>query len=200
MTTFLLVRHGLTDAVGRVMAGWQPGWHLNARGRRQAETLAEKMRRFPIRAVYTSPLERAVETAETIATMHGLTPQRLEEIGEIRIGEWEGLTLDQLDRREDWKRFNAYRSGVRCPGGELMIETQTRMVREMERLRELHPKDTVAVVSHGDPLRALVMHYLGMPLDLVHRLEIYPGSLSVVEAGDQGARVLGVNGTGDALP
>lgn len=158
------------------------------------------MRRFPIRGVYTSPLERAVETAEAIADMHGLTPVKVEALGEIRIGEWEGLTLNELESRQDWKRFNAYRGGVRAPGGELMLETQSRMVCEMERLRAAHRDEAVAVVSHGDPLRAVVMHYLGMPLDLVHRLEIEPGSLSIIEDGDWGARVLRLNGTGDELP
>ena len=81
-----------------------------------------------------------------------------------------------------------------------MLETQTRMICEMVRLRAAHRDETVAVVSHGDPLRAVVMHYLGMPLDLVHRLEIEPGSLSVIEDGDWGARVLRLNGTGDELP
>lgn len=200
MTTFLLVRHGLTDAVGKVMAGWQPGWHLNERGKRQAETLAQQMRRFPIRGIYTSPLERAVETAEAIAAMHGLTPVKVEALGEIRIGEWEGLTLNELESREDWKCFNAYRGGTRAPGGELMLETQTRMVCELVRLRTAHRDETVTIVSHGDPLRAVVMHYLGMPLDLVHRLEIEPGSLSIIEDGDWGARVLRLNGTGDELP
>lgn len=107
--------------------------------------------------------------------------------------------MTELDAREDWRRFNAYRSQVRAPGGEMMIETQARMVAEFERLREAHANETVAVVSHGDPLRALLMHCLGMPLDLVHRFDIAPGSLSIVEAGEWSPRVLCVNGTGDEL-
>lgn len=156
------------------------------------------MSRFPLRAVYTSPLERAVETAEPIARVHGIEPRIVEALGELRIGEWQGLGMQALDSREDWRRFNAYRSGVRCPGGELMIEAQARMVGEIDRLRTRHDAETVAVVSHGDPLRALILNFLGAPLDLIHRFDISPGSLSVVEAGDWGARVLSLNGTGDA--
>ncbi len=88
-----------------------------------------------MRAIYTSPLERAVETAEAIGRVHGLRPQTVEDLGEVRIGEWEGLTMEELDRREDWKRYNVYRAGTLPPGGELMIETQSRMIRELQQLR-----------------------------------------------------------------
>src|SRR5688572_27882304 len=132
MTTFLLIRHGETDAIGKSLMGWAPGWRLNNRGKAQAEQLALRLSRLPIRAVYTSPLERAVETAEPIASSHGLTPHVVDDFGEMRFGEWEGLTFEELDRREDWRQFNTVRSRMRAPGGEMMIETQTRMVRQIE--------------------------------------------------------------------
>jgi len=193
MTTFLLIRHGDTDAIGQVMAGWTPGWHLNARGKQQAERLAQRLSDRPIRAIYTSPLERTMETAEPIARRHGLEPQQVEALGEIRLGEWEGRPFTELDRREDWRKFNAFRSGTRAPGGELMIETQTRMVQQITLLRERHPEETIAVVSHADPLRALIAYFFGMPLDLISRLEIGPASLSVLQVHGWGARVLGLN-------
>jgi probable phosphoglycerate mutase len=162
--------------------------------------LAEKMKRFPVRAVYTSPLERTVETAEAIARVHGLEPVVSRELGELHFGEWEGQRVEDIRRQELFSEFNTFRSGTRCPGGELMIETQTRMVRELDRLRSLHSNETVAIVSHGDPLRSVVAHYLGIPLDFILRFEILPASLSIVEVEKWGPRVLCVNGTGDALP
>jgi broad specificity phosphatase PhoE len=78
-----------------------------------------------------------------------------------------------------------------------MIEIQTRMVRQLEILRERHAEETVAIVSHGDPLRSTVMHYLGIPLDFMLRFEISPASVSIVEWGEWGSRVLCVNGTGE---
>src|SRR5262249_46036793 len=122
MTTFLLIRHGDTDAVGKVLAGWSPGWHLNHHGQCQGKRLSERLKTMRIGAVYTSPLERAVETAEPIARLHRLDVQKAEELGEMRIGEWEGLPFAELDAREDWRAFNTFRTGVRPPGGELMIE------------------------------------------------------------------------------
>ncbi len=147
--------------------------------------------------MYTSPLERAVETADVIARRHGLVPKMAEDLGEVRLGDWEGLAFEELDKREDWRRYNTYRSGTRPPGGELMIEIQNRMVRQAECLCRRHPRETVALVSHGDPLRALLAHYLGIPLDLLLRFEVYPASVSVVEAGEWTARVLSLNDTGE---
>src|ERR1700676_290297 len=125
MTTYLLVRHGDTDAVGKTIAGWQSGWHLNSTGQARVEYLAQRLSRLPIKAVYTSPLTRAVETAQPIALRHGLKPQVREELGEFRFGAWEGLAFDALEQDPIWQRFNTYRSMVRAPGGELMLETQT---------------------------------------------------------------------------
>src|SRR3981081_1971738 len=148
MTTFLLVRHGETDAIGKFLAGWKPGTHLNENGKEQVRRLAQRLSRFPIHAVYTSPLERTVETAEAIATPHELVPRIRETLGEFRFGEWEGMSLEALNSDPEWHRFNASRSAVRAPGGELMIETQTRMVSEIEDLRREHDGQTIAIVSH----------------------------------------------------
>src|SRR5437764_2130754 len=98
MTTFLLIRHGETDAVGKSLMGWRPGLHLNTRGKGQAEELAKTLCELPIRAVYTSPLERAIETAEPLARRHGLSPIPLPDLGEMHLGEWEGLSMTELDQ------------------------------------------------------------------------------------------------------
>jgi len=113
------------------------------------------------------------------------------------MGAWEGMAIADLDQLIDRRRFNAYRSGVRVPGGELMIETQMRAVRQLDLLRERHPNQCVAIVSHADVLRASLAHFLGTPLDLMLRMEISPASVSVVELGDWAPRVLCINDTGD---
>ena len=197
MTTFLLMRHGETDAVGKSIMGWRPGWHLNGNGRKQVEQLAARLARLPIRAIYTSPLERAVETAETVGEPHGLKPRPDPELGEFHAGEWEGETIADLDQREEWRRFNHFRAGTRAPGGELMIETQARMIRRVQALAGEHPGETVGIVSHGDPLRAVVAFYMGVPMDMILRFQISPASLSVVEVSEWGARVVCVNSGAD---
>ncbi len=197
MTTFLLIRHGETDAVGKSIMGWRPGWHLNETGKAQAERLGIRLSQHPLKAIYTSPLERAVETAGYIAKPHRLTPQRVEAFGEVHAGDFEGHLIADLDQRDDWRRFNTFRSGTRAPAGELMSEVQNRMVTEMLRLQGRHAGETVAVVSHGDPLRAAVAYFMGIPLDLTLRFEISPASLSVLELSEWGSRMLCVNDTGE---
>lgn len=197
MTTFLLVRHGETDAVGKSIMGWTPGWHLNPKGRAEVKALAERLRELPVRAVYTSPLERAVETAAEIARPHAIEPQPVQELGEFHAGEWEGKILAELDGRDDWRRFNQFRSGTRAPGGETMMEAQMRMIRQLEGLWSRHRDETAVIVSHGDPLRAVVAYYLGIPLDLMLRFEILTASVSVLQLADWGARILCVSNKGE---
>jgi probable phosphoglycerate mutase len=193
MATFLLIRHGENDWVGKALAGRLPGVHLNASGAAQAERLARSLAGKPIQRVVSSPLERATETAGPIAAALGLTVQVCEEFTEIQFGEWEGKPVAGLELDPRWKLYNSYRSTTPAPGGEMMLETQVRFVSGVERLRREHPAETIAVVSHADPIRAALLHYLGMPIDLFLRLEVRPASISILELHEYGPRVLGLN-------
>jgi probable phosphomutase (TIGR03848 family) len=196
-TTFLLVRHGACDGVGRVLCGRAPGIVLNAEGRRQADALAERLPRLGIKAVYSSPLERAHESAAVLATCLGL-PVALEEgIQELDYGDWTGRSLEELASSPEWRWYNQHRSSTRIPGGEMLLEAQLRAVETLNRLRCGHRGEVVAVVSHGDIIRSVVAHYAGVHLDVVHRLEISPASVSIVRVGDGWAQVLAVNNTGE---
>jgi probable phosphoglycerate mutase len=195
MTTFLLLRHGLNDWVGNRLAGWTPGVHLNGRGRAQAERKAERRSSAGISAIYTSPLERAVETAEPLARRLGLEARIEEALGEIRPGEWTGGGFAELEADERWRRFNSFRGGTRAPGGELMVEAQARMADALLRLRDRHPDGAVACVSHAYPLRAVLGYFLGAPVDLFARIEIGPASISEVRLDAWGALVLRMNDT-----
>ena len=193
----LLIRHADTDALHRGVTGWLPGIHLSEGGRAQAQALAGRLSGKPLRAVYASPLERARETAAAIAAPHGLGVEVWKEIIEVDCGEWAGRTFPELETVPEWKRFNTYRSSTRIPGGETMLDVQSRMVNALETLRVRHGDATIAVVSHGDPIRAAVCHYAGIPLDLSLRLEISPASVSTLGLHQWGAQVLGINATGD---
>jgi broad specificity phosphatase PhoE len=197
MTTFLLVRHALCDPVGRSIAGRQPGIHLNAAGRRQAERLAAWLEPIALDGIYSSPLERALETARPIGAAKGLNVQAAEAWNEIDFGDWTGRALADLDPIPEWRRFNTLRSSSTIPGGENMAEVLGRVLRELDRLTALHSASAacVAVVSHGDVLRTLLAYALGIPLDLLLRLEISPASISVLEVTGQGPRLLLLNGT-----
>lgn len=197
LTKFFLIRHGLTDAVaGRQIAGRAPGARLNEKGRAQAESLAERLSVVPLRAVYSSPLERALETAVPIARRLDLEVQVEDAFNELEFGEWTGRTFEELEASARWRAFNSFRGGTRIPGGELMVEAQARAVAGVERLRERHAGESVAVVSHADLIRAVVAHYAGIHLDLLLRIEVGPASFSVVEVGDFGPRIISLNDTG----
>lgn len=197
MAYIYLIRHGDTDAVGNWLASWSPGVPLNDRGKAEAARLAERLRRVPFCAIYASPLERATLTAAPLAQALGLEVIRCPEVGEFRFGEWTGRSLRDLDRDPRWARFNAFRSSTAAPGGEIMAEVQARMARALEQIRERHPEGLVAVFSHSDAIRAALLYYLGMPVDLIHRLRIETASVSVLRLEEWGAEVVRVNDTGE---
>ena len=193
MTTFYLIRHALNDYVGKAIAGWLPGVHLNTEGRAQAARLAQKLASAGFTHIYSSPLDRALETAASLAQATGLSVQTREELGEVRSGHWTGKTFAELDADPAWRTYNQFRSGTRVPGGELMIEVQTRMVAEMIRLREVHPSGKLAIVSHADPIRTALVFFLGMPIDFYQRVEIEPASFSILALEEWGPVISRIN-------
>lgn len=186
-TNFLFIRHGAHDYLGRAIAGSKPGVHLNELGRSQAAHLPQKLSLLPIDAVFSGPFERVRKTAEPIATHFHLPLQIAEEFTEIGVGEWNGSAFADLANQPQWKHFNAFRSSTSAPGGELMLEVQARIVRKLAALRQQH--QFAAIVTHGDVIRCAVAHFIGMHLDLFFRIEIDPASLTLLELGDDFARV-----------
>lgn len=196
MTKFLLIRHATTDAVGQRLSGRLAGVDLNAAGRAQARQLALRLAHLPLAAIYSSPLERAIQTAAPLAQLLQLPTQVCPDFLELDLGEWTNGSIADMRDNPEFQRFNAFRSGTRIPGGELMAEAQLRMITGLEKLHLRHRQQTVAVVSHGDPIKAALAYYAGIHLDLFQRLEISPASVSVVELYDETARILLVNDTG----
>lgn len=194
MTTFYLIRHAAHDLLGRAMAGRMPGVSLNPAGRDAAERLAEHLAAVPFAAVYSSPLDRARETAAPLAARQGLAVQIEPALDEIDFGDWTGRTLEALHGLERWRLFNSFRSGTPIPGGERMLEVQARIAAAMLRLRERHPGGTVALVGHGDVLKSALAFWLGVPLDLFQRIELAPASRSIVALSDHGPKILLING------
>ncbi len=195
-TTFYLIRHAAHGLLGHKMAGCMSGVCLSDAGQAQAAQLAERLSSVPLSAIYSSPLERAQETAAPLAAKLNLPVQTCPAILEINYGDWTGLTFEELYARPEWKAYNEFRSGTRIPGGEMMLEAQTRAVAQMQALCLLHPNQQIALVSHADIIKGALAYYLGMPLDLFLRLEISPASVSILTLNEFGPRVLRVNDTG----
>ncbi|UEM01560.1 histidine phosphatase family protein [Skermanella rosea] len=192
--TIHLVRHGEHDLSPGLLAGRTPGVTLSERGVDQARRTAERLARTGgIAAVHASPLERTARTAGIVADRLGLPVEITDALAEIDFGGWTGRPFTDLDEREDWRRWNHFRSGTRPPGGETMAEVQGRALGFIDELIRGGPQGSAVLVSHCDVIRAVLAHYLGMPQDLLLRLEVAPASVSTVEIGPWGPRILRIN-------
>ncbi len=197
MTRLFLIRHGANDSLKEnVLVGWTPGIHLNQKGRTQAQALAQRLAPVEIEAVYASPLERTMETAQIVAAPHELPVVVRERLGEVRFGRWTGEPLTKLRRRRLWRAVQFAPSTMRFPGGESFREMQARVVAELDELQASHPRQTIAVVSHADVIKAAVAHYAGLHLDLFQRLVISPASLTVLALGGPVPYLACMNETG----
>jgi probable phosphoglycerate mutase len=158
--------------------------------------MAARLATLPIDAIYTSPLDRTVETAQALAGPRGMPLRLVEGLGEVRYGEWQGAELKELYKHELWPGVQFYPSGTRFPGGETLGEAQMRMVATLDGLRAQHPKGIFAVVSHADIIKLALAYYVGMHMDLFQRLEISPCSVSAIFFTPMGPRLLAYNDTG----
>jgi len=195
MPLLLLIRHGENEYVktGK-LAGRTPGVHLNEKGQKQAQALGEALQNVPIKAVYSSPLERAMETAGPIAESHNLTILQEPDLMDTDIGRWQGKSLKVLRLTKLWKIVQSAPSRFRFPDGESFVDAQTRYIDALERITQKHkPQEIVAVVFHADPIKLAVAHFLGMPLDHFQRLSCDTGSLSALYVNEMGANLIKLN-------
>jgi probable phosphoglycerate mutase len=199
VTTFLLIRHASHGLLGNVLVGRSPGVSLSDQGRAEADRLAQYLTSAQLEAIYTSPQNRARETAAPLERELALTAQVDLALDEIDFGSWTGETFARLDPQPEWQRWNACRSEGCSPGGESMRMAQERIANGMGRLSALHPGATVALVSHCDVIKAAVMDVLHLSLDEFYRFEISPASVSVVTVSEDERKVLLINGTAELL-
>ena len=193
----LLVRHGQTDwnPAQRVMG--RSNIALNAVGIEQAKNLREWLKDVELDAVYSSPMHRAMQTAEII--IEGRAGLKIIEepgVQEIDYGDWCGMLFAELEEKYN-KDYNDYRfhpSKMKIPGGEAVIDTQKRAVAVVEKIRKKHEGHKVLVVSHADVCKAMLIHYLGIELDLLQKVGCDNGSLSIYRFGTPwGDRLVALN-------
>lgn len=199
-TLLLLVRHGVTPTTGQVLPGRAPGLHLSEAGLHQAAMVAERLEGLPLAAIYSSPLERARETAAPSAARFGLDAVAHDGLIEADFGAWTGRRIDELTQLPEWETVQKAPSTFRFPGGESFVELQSRMIATMERLRAAHPGGVVVCFSHADPIKAILTHALGTHLDHFQRVDVGTGSISAIQWPDGAAPIVRmVNSTGGPL-
>lgn len=200
-TIVYLVRHGENDwTESHKLAGRAPDVHLNNYGRKQAEALAERLAKVEFKAIYASPLERTMETAQAIAAHHKLEAQTREGLLEVDYGKWTGKEIKKLAKKKSWPVIQFYPSGASFPNGETMYGMQARFVQEINTLVAEHPGETIAIIGHADLIKAAVAHYLGAHLDLFQRIVISTASITTISFTRMGPRVLMVNDTNHNPP
>ncbi len=197
MARILLIRHAPTAETGSRLTGRLPGVSLGEAGWEMARSTASRLAGLKLAAIYSSPIERTWETALAVAEPHGLAPEKEEGLLEVDYGAWSGRTLKSLYPLKAWRTVMHTPSRMTFPGGEALADVQRRAVEVCERLAARHPRSTVAAVSHGDVIKAILSNYLGQPLDLFQRIVVAPASVSVIDLPRTGLpRVLAINTDG----
>lgn len=197
MTIFILIRHAAHKLANGVLAGRTPGVYLSVQGQEQAQQLVDRLAALPIDAIYSSPLERTMQTAQVLGAYFNLPVQTSDGFAEIDFGEWSGKSFDELTTDARWQMWNSFRSSAPLPNGGLMLAVQLRAVAALQSLCLHYPNQLIAIISHSDVIKAIVAHYLGIPLDLFQRIEISPASVSIIAVEQWGARVIRLNDTGE---
>jgi broad specificity phosphatase PhoE len=194
----ILVRHGETDTNKAGLAFGRADVELNEHGRWQAQRLAASLKDEPIDAIFSSPLKRALATADPIASSHRLEVQVDEGLIEMDVGEMEGLTFQQV--RERYPRFLQVWLGGQAayepmPGGERLVDVQARAWEALERIRQDRQDGTVAAVSHNFVILTLLCLVLGLELADFRRLRHSVAAKSVLEMGRDRIIVVSINDT-----
>ena len=178
MARILLVRHAPTAETGTRLTGRLPGVSLGKAGRKAAGVTARSLAGLDLAAVYSSPIERTLETAVIVAGLHNLSPILEPGITEIDFGTWTGKDLDDLRKTDEWGTVQMNPARFGFPDGESFAEAQLRAVDSVERIAKELDDGTAVAVSHSDVIKLVLAYYLGQPLDLFQRLRIAPASIS----------------------
>lgn len=196
-TTILLVRHAQTESN---ITGFYMGWSnedLNKVGYTQARRLSSRLASLPIASVYTSPLRRAYTTAAILAEPHKLEPQVLDDVIEIRLGDWQGLHADEIKRRwpELWWQSRIDPSELTMPNGESLSEVTERAIQAFDRVVGANRGKQAVIVTHDVIVKVLVAHVLGVSNSIYRRFEIANASLSVIRVVNGSSQLAMLNDT-----
>lgn len=201
-TTVILIRHGETE--WNVLHRFQglTDIPLNDRGRQQAGFARNGLADRKLDAIYTSPLQRAVETAEIIREDRDILIYPTDGLREMGIGEWEGLLVSEIDERYPGM-YDIWRSAptqIRLKGGEPYTETQRRAWKTFWEIVKKHEGQTVLIVSHMMCISSILLTIAGIPLDEVWQHPIGNAALNIVEADRDGRAVVTAWSRDDHIP
>lgn len=183
VTAVLLIRHGEPAAWAKRLCHGSLDVPMSDGGVIQARRIGDHLRDVRLEAVYASPLSRAVATASAVAGSHGLDPVLREDLAEIDFGAFEGRAFDEIavSHPDLYRTWMHDATSVRFPGGESFSDLRARATSEVTRIRRDHEGGSVAVVTHGGVIRAVLAEVLGLDGGTIFRLGQSWGGLSLVE-------------------
>jgi broad specificity phosphatase PhoE len=191
--SLFLVRHAIYDGIAGFLAGRSPGIRLGSAGLAQAQRLGVRLAHEQTNDIFSSPRERAQETAAIIANACGAEETTVTDaLDEVDFGCWSGRTFDDLNNEPDWRRWNNSRSLCRAPGGESILDVQQRVLSLVEKLARKRGRAFI-LVSHSEVIKSVVIYYLGLSIDAWPRFEISPASITTLVFGECGAKLLRLN-------
>ena len=194
----LLVRHAETDHNREGLVQGRADHPLNATGRAQAAMLANCLRTVDIAAAYSSPLQRALQTAAPIAESHGLAIQPEEALAEMDVGDLDGLSGAEMRARYP-EVLRAWAAGeaatLRLPGGESLQNVQDRAWSLVEALRRQDAEEAVLCVTHNFVALAILCRALNLPLGQFRRLRQSVCGLSVIDFRGERVQIVRLNDT-----
>lgn len=196
MSRIVLLRHAHSTAnLKNVLAGRTEGVMLSSKGENQAIELVERIGKSRFDAVVISPIQRCSQTiAPWLAAYgNGIVPLVDEGFSEVDYGTWTGKSLAVLQRNKLWKIVQEHPSQMVFPQGESLMEMQSRAVASFHKVNNLKGKNPRLIVSHGDVIKSIVAHVLGMHLDQFQRLVIEPAAMTVIETQNGVSRLISFN-------
>jgi broad specificity phosphatase PhoE len=178
LVDIVLVRHATCAQMGRVLLGRSVDSPLDERGEGQARVVAKRLLAFPDLVVESSPRRRARHTAGIIASQSDTVVRIAPEMDEVDFGSWSGQSFEELAGDPQWQRWNKYRGVSRTPAGECIRDVQTRALAHFRKLEHTFGDRTIAIVTHAEVIRSVMLLALPAPIDEYHRFEIGPASLT----------------------
>ena len=180
----VLVRHATCAQMGRVLLGRSVDCPLDERGEGQARVVATRLLAFPDLVVESSPRRRARHTAGIIAAQTDTVVRIAPQMDEVDFGSWSGQSFEVLASDPQWQRWNKYRGVSRTPAGDCIRDVQARVLAHFRKLEQTSGDRTIAIVTHAEVIRSVVLLALQAPIDEYRRFEIGPAALTWLTVDD----------------
>ena len=193
MTTFFLVRHASYPGIGKRFLGRRGSIGLDAAGREQSCKLANLFAGANLARVQSGPSVRTRQTAEPIAACAGVALEIIVALDEIDAGEWTGCSFEELQADPRWRHWNVARTAAPVPGGETIAAVRDRIVPHLESTARSNPDAAIAIVTHAEVIRTVLLHYLRRPFEDFAEIEIEPAGIAALGHRAGEAEVLALN-------